>query len=395
MTGLKFAKQVVARVENDIPPGQMNTFLAVGDINGNGRPDMALCGRNGVMVWLENKGGRSNWMKHLVDRVDKMECGGSLVDLTGNGNLDIINGGDFRSDEVYWWENPGRPGVEWTRRALASTGATQIHDTIIGDVTGDGTISLVFTNQHGPGGTAIYRVPLPDDPTLSPWPNLEVVATGKHEANPFRGPQRGGDTQPEEGLAIGDVDGDGKNELVAGTHWYKYVDGKWEGHKFATDYITTKIAIGDIDGDGRNEILLSEGDPCVYGKTQGGKLGWFKSKGDVTDFWEEHVLEDGLLDAHTLQLGDITGNCHLDILAGEVGEGDLDTGAYTSRLPRILVFGNDGQANFTRHVIDEGTGIHDGVLIDTLGRGALDIVCKPLHGPDKWNVIILYNDRDS
>jgi hypothetical protein len=345
------------------------------------------------MVWLENKAAPAEWEKHVVEKVDKMECGGSLADLTGNGYLDIINGGDFRSDEVYWWENPGRPGVEWTRRVLASTGATQIHDTIIGDVTGDGTISLVFTNQHGPGGTTIYRVPLPDDPTVCPWPGLEAVATGKHEPNPYRNPHRDDDIQPEEGLAKGDVDGDGKNELVAGTHWYKYVDGEWQGHKFATGYITTKIAVGDVDGDGRNEILLSEGDPCVYGKTQGGKLSWFKPKGDLTAMWEEHILEDGLIDAHTLQLGDITGNGHLDILAGEVGEGDLDTGAYTGRLPRILVFENDGQANFTRHVIDEGTGIHDGVLAETLNRGILDIVCKPLHGPDKWNVLILYNDR--
>jgi hypothetical protein len=323
-----------------------------------------------------------------------MECGGSLVDLTGNGHRDIINGGDFRSDEVYWWENPGRPGAAWARRVLASTGATQIHDTIVGDVTGDGTASLVFTNQHGPGGTTIYRVPLPDDPTATPWPGLEVVASGKHEANPYRGPEREGDTQPDEGLAIGDVDGDGKHELVAGTHWYKYVRGRWQGHKFASGYITTKIAVGDIDGDGRNEILLSEGDPCVYGKTQGGKLGWFKPQDDVTGMWEEHVLEEGLLDAHTLQLGDITGDGHLDILAGEVGEGDLGTGAYTSGLPRILVFENDGGANFARHVIDEGTGIHDGVLVDTLNRGWLDIVCKPLHGPDKWNVILFLNERE-
>jgi len=392
MAAPAFTKKVIARVENDIPPGQMNTFLAVGDINGDGLPDMALCGRNGEMVWLENKGEGADWEKHLVEKVDKMECGGSLVDLTGNGFLDIINGGDFRSDEVYWWENPGRLGVEWTRRVVASTGATQIHDTIIGDVTGDGTISLVFTNQHGPGGTSIYRVPLPDDPTVSPWPGLEVVAAGKHEPNPYRGPQRGGDTQPEEGLAIGDVDGDGKNELVGGTHWYKYVAGKWEGHKFATGYITTKIAIGDIDGDGKNEILLSEGDPCVYGKTQGGRLGWFKPTGGLTAMWEEHVLEDGLIDAHTLQLGDMTGNGHLDILVGEVGEGNLDTGAYTGRLPRILAFENDGQGNFARHVIDESTGIHDGVLVDTLNRGVLDFVCKPLHGPDKWHVIVFYAD---
>jgi len=51
------------------------------------------------MVWLENKGAGEKWEQHLVDEVDMMECGGSLYDLTGSGNLDIINGDDWRSDE--------------------------------------------------------------------------------------------------------------------------------------------------------------------------------------------------------------------------------------------------------------------------------------------------------
>ena len=426
-----FIKKVVGQVVNDVLPAPMNLFSAVGDINGNGLLDLAVCGRNGKMVWLENKGKATEWEQHLVDEVDKMECGGSLYDLTGNGYLDIINGGDWRSDEIYWWENPGVPGVKWKRRTIAKTGHTQFHDTIIGDVTGDGVISLVFTNQLG--GTNIYRVPLPQDPTVSPWPNLEAIATGKTEPNPHR--KEG--MQPEEGLAIGDVDGDGKNELVCGTHWYKYTGEGWEAHRFATGYITTKVAIGDIDGDGRNEIVLSEGDPCVYGRMQGGKLAWFKHKGDVTAIWEEHVLADGLLDAHSLQLGDICGNGNLDILVGEVGVGshekdssrlskpsrkkrlknfvkgffktrnsdaladnskDLTQNAYSEngyaiRLPRIFVFENDGKANFSQHLIDEGTGIHDGVLVDVLNRGVLDIVGKPLNGSEKWNVHVWYNDR--
>lgn len=411
----RFTKRVVGEIINDVPPGQMNTFSAVGDINGDGMLDIVVCGRNGRMVWLENKG--KEWEQHLVDEVDKMECGGSLHDLTGNGYLDIINGGDSRSDEIYWWENPGVRDIKWKRRVIAKTSHTQFHDTTIGDVTGDGIISLVFDNQHAPGGTTIYRVPLPKDPTVSPWPGLEVVATGKTDPNPYRKVELWKSSnkfalklfskkfnqnfaqafsklegvQPEEGLAIGDLDGDGKNELVCGTHWYKYANGKWESYKFATGYISTKVAIGDIDRDGRNEILLSEGDPCVYGKNQGGKVSWFKPGNDVKVMWEEHVLEDFLLDAHSLQLGNICGNGKLDILVGEVGVADRNTDIYTVRQPRLMVFENDGKANFTRHIIDEGTGIHDALLADMRNKDVLDIVGKPLHGPEKWKVHVWYN----
>lgn len=383
-----FTKKVVGEVVNDNPPGEMNTFSTVGDINGDGMLDIALSGRNGRMVWLENRGPGRKWEQHLVDEVDKMECGGSLYDLTGSGNLDIINGGDWRSDEIYWWENPGYAGPKWKRRLIAKTSSGQFHDTIIGDVTGDGVVSLIFDNQHAPGGTAIYRVPLPKDPTVSPWPDIEVIAAGKTDPNPHRAEG----IQPEEGLAIGDIDGDGKDELVCGTHWYKYVDGEWRCHKFATGYITTKIAIGDIDGDGRNEIVLSEGDPCVYGKNQGGKVGWFRPKDDITDMWEEHILEDFLLDAHSLQVGDVCGNGRLDILVGEVGVADRDTDDYIVRPPRLMVYENQGNGDFARHVIDEGTGIHDALLVDMRNVGVLDIVGKPLHGPEKWNVHVYYNN---
>jgi hypothetical protein len=387
-----FIKKVVGEVVNDAPPAPMNTFSTVGDIDGDGVLDIALCGRNGRMVWLDNPGETGTWPLHLIDEIDAMECGGTAVDLTGNGYLDLINGGDYRCDAIYWWENPGVAGAKWKRSVIAWTSYPQFHDTIIGDVTGDGRMSLLFTNQGAPGGTNIYCVPLPDDPMGSPWPDLQIVAAGKHEPNPFQPFRRDG-MQPEEGLAIGDIDGDGQNELVCGTHWYKVTAKGWEGHKFAAGYLCTKIAIGDVDGDGRNEILLSEGDPCVYGKTQGGKVAWFKPRGDIAQMWAEHVIEDFLLDAHSLQLGDLCGNGWLDLLVGEVGVADPATDAYIVRPPRLMVYENDGRANFTRHVIDEGTGIHDAVLADMRNKGVLDIVGKPLHGPEKWKVHVWYNQR--
>jgi len=387
-----FRKTVIATVVNDSGPGAMNTLSAVGDINGDGRPDVVIAGRTGRMVWLQNPGADGPWAQHLVAEVQYMECGGSVRDLTGDGRADIINGGDWRDDQVYWWENPGPTGGPWPQRVLAKTGSTQFHDTLIGDVTNDGRLSLVFTNQHGDRGTAVYWVPLPADPRVSPWPGLAVVATGRAEALAAAdGTQR---RQPEEGLAIGDIDGDGRNELVAGTHWHRYTgqpQAPWEAHRFAQGYITTKVAIGDVDGDGRNEIVLSEGDPCIYGRTEGGKAAWFRPTGDLTALWEEHVLEEGLLDAHTLAVGPVCGTAALDIVVGEIGVAGPED-QYVTRPPRLLVFENDARGGFTRHVIDEGTGIHDGVLADTRGTGRLDIIGKPLHGPEKWNVHVYVNE---
>jgi len=367
-----FERQVLGELDNS---PDMNTLFNVADIDGDGRTDVLVSGRNGRMAWFGNQGDGRPWVRHIIAEVRNQECGGLAVDLTGDGRLDVVNGGDWQSDEVAWWEDPGPAGGEWERRVIAATGHNQFHDEAVGDVTGDGVASLVFCNQ---GGATLYRIPLPADPRVSPWPGLEVIATGLREG-----------TQPEEGLTIADIDLDGRNEIIAGTRWFKWSGAAWEESKFASGYITTMLAVGDIDGDGRPEIVLSEGDPLIYGKPEGGRLAWFDAGEDMRAPWEEHVLAEGLLDAHSLQLGDICGTGRLDILVGEIGLADMPS----DRPPKLLVFENDGRGGFTRHVVDEGIGTHHARLVDLYGRGVLDIVSRPLHGPRKGTIFVWRNGR--
>lgn len=382
MGKVNFKKQIIGELVNDIPPVALNAFSAIGDINNDGFVDFVLSGRSGRMVWFENPGIIGEWKQHFISDVEMIECGGRIFDVDGDGYQDVVCAGDWRNNEVYWFRNPADKKSQWNRFLIAKSPLPKFHDISFGDITGDGVISIVFTNQRKREGTTIFRIPISSNPSEEPWPSLEIIASGKTEAN-----------IAEEGLCIADIDGDGKNELICGTSWYKY-DNKfksWKSYKYAKDYVTTKIAVGDIDNDGKTEIVLSEGDSSIFGRNNGSKIAWFKQKSNVEEMWEENLIDEGLLDVHSLQVGDILKNSYLDIFAGEIGVADIETREYVKRPPCLFVYENDGKGNFKKHIIDEGTGTHDAFLVDLRKKGVLDIIGKPLHGKERWKAHVWYN----
>jgi len=387
-----FEKRIIGELINEQCVARMNTLGAVGDFDGNGIPDFVVCGRYGRMAWFENLGRSEEWVRHDAAFVTAQECGGCAYDLTGNGLCDVINGSEGSMDEMSWWENPGVDGQPWFRRVIAKTGKRQMHDTLIGEIKNDGVKYLVFTNQDT--ATTVYCVPIPKDPQVSPWPGLEVIASGMKLENPRHTWSRLG-VQPDEGLALGDVDNDGQLELVSGVSYYKWTGSEWKCVRFTDEnYITNKILVCDIDGDGKNEIVLSEGDAYIYGHDEGCKLAWFKPEGENYESpWTEHRIDEGLLDAHSVAAADLCGNGRLDLFVGEIGAVSRggESEDYIVRQPRLMAYENDGRGNFpVCHVIDEGTGVHEATLVDLNGDGKLDIIGKPLHGPEKWKIHVWY-----
>ena len=363
--------QQLSSKRGDLPapgPSTQQTGALVADLDKDGVNDFVLSFRKvaPALVWYRRN--ETNWTRVVIDpEYLTVEAGGAVQDIDGDGDLDLVFGGDWQSSDVWWWENPYptfKPDVPWKRRLIKKGGKTQHHDQVFGDFKGTGKPQLAFWNQQA---KTLFLAAIPTNPReTEPWALTPIFSGSAGETGDK------GAFLYAEGASAADVDGDGKTDLLAGNYWFKHEGGD----------TFTPVRVGSVGGlifagrlkPGKHlQIVISPGDGI-------GPLKWYECVGDPTrsSDWAGHDLVGrDLIHGHSLQLGDINGDGHLDIFAAEMAKWTESRTDPDNPSALAWIFYGDGQGNFTRTVLTTGQGWHEARLADLDGDGDLDLLNKP------------------
>ncbi len=269
----------------------------IADIDKDGFPDLVIGGQAGPLVWYRYP----DWTKAVIADDGYRTVDGEAGDIDGDGDLDIVMGG------LIWYENPlpaaSPAGWKWTAHQVADH---KTHDIELADLDRDGRLDIVSRDQSDFGAKAGDKVYL--------W---RQEADGKWTHRIIECPHG-------EGLALGDVDRDGDQDVVIGGIWFendgRILDGAWPAHKFCDWHPSASVEVADINGDGRPDIVLAPSEL----KGNWHRLSWFEAPADPKQGgWAEHVMVDRIeCVVHGLATGDFNGDGDIDVVTSEMHQGE-------------------------------------------------------------------------
>ena len=247
--------------------GSVPYNIAIGDIDVDGKPDLIVANsisatvsilRNTCIAGSINTSSFATQVEYTTGSLPSCVA---IGDIDGDGKPDVVVA-NSNSNSVSVLRNTSTPGS-----INSSSLATQVtfaagylpNSVVIGDIDGDGKQDVVVANNNDTGEVSVLR-------NTSTAGSIISSSLATKVAFPTMG------SFPYS-VAIGDIDGDGKPEVVATNTSSSTVSvfrntstaGSFNSSSLATQVTFATgdgaqcVAIGDIDGDGKSDLVLPTG----------------------------------------------------------------------------------------------------------------------------------------
>ena len=340
----------------------------VGDFNKDGVLDIAS-----GPFWYPGPDFKAAHQFYAQDRVDPHGYSNNFFSFTDDFNQDgwddiLVYG--FPGADASWFENPKGADRFWPRHKVMDVVDNESPQYL--DLNGDGKREIVCSSG-GFYGFAEVDWQSPE----SPWKFRRISdnTAGQRFTH---------------GLGVGDVNGDGRADLLERTGWWEQpesLDGdpQWKKHSYPFSPSASQIHTEDVDGDGDADVIAVQ-------NAHGFGLCWFEQvKGDdgKTTF-KKHVIMGStpkenpygvvFSQPHALEMVDIDGDGLRDILTGKRYWAHGPHGDAQPNHPAVLYWfqlarDESGEVRWIPHLIDDDSGVGTEVnYADVDKDGLIDVV---------------------
>jgi hypothetical protein len=325
--------------------------VVVADLNKDGRPDLiALASGMPELVWFENP----TWERHVIAGGLNRMINCAALDVDGDGIPEIVLASEFANQAkdsaglVSVLKHNGDPRQPWSVAEIDRL--TTSHRLRVAKIDGGKPVVVNAALTGAKAAAPDYRDQTP----------LVFYRPGEWKRETISEENSG----VVHGVWVVDWDGDGRDEILTasftGIHLFKLGrDGKWS---------RTEIAKGDPAAwpkSGSSDITVG-----MLGKERylaaiepwhGNKVVIYRQSDGK---WQRNVVDESLVDGHTIVTADLNGDGMDEVIAGYRGQGRS-----------VHVYYPDGE-RWTRTVLDDGGMAAAACAVADLNADRrIDVVC--------------------